>query len=207
MTLSWFLLTRRIRDEYSWESAEYTYTFDPDDPLKQSNNIKVTIRANRHNVNLFKKRYSWTGHGSAKLTLADSRHKLLTEMTRDSDWHYYYILLDHPLRKGARETIQIRQELYDAARVFQPLLAKDIVEPVGKLVLRVVFPANLRPTRAVAAEMAKTKHLSEWEVVREEELEVNETTGEVSYRCDRPVTGRRYEIMWFWTKYPRLGTE
>jgi hypothetical protein len=192
--------------DYVWESAEYTYGFDAADPLQHTQVAKIRIKANRHNVQLFKNRYSWTGGGKFTITLPNGSHRLLTEMHRDLSWRYYYVLLDRPLRKGAGTTVEVRYDMYDTERSFQPLIAKDVIEPVKDLTLRVVFPDSLRPTRAVGAEMARAHSPDEeWQVLREREIDLEDATGCLTYEVPDPITGRRYQILWSWQSYPRTA--
>ncbi|MEU8606665.1 hypothetical protein AB0C29_01485 [Actinoplanes sp. NPDC048791] len=191
--------------DYEWEFADYTYSFDPADVLRHEQSVKIRIKANRHNVQLFKNRYSWTGGGKCKVSLAGGSHKLLTEMPRDSNWKYYYVLLDHPLGKGSTTDIEIKYDLHDAEMSFQPLIAKNVVEPLKELTLRVVFPTDMRPSKAVGAEMARSHGPDDdWQIIKERTLEVHSTRSEVVYNIKTPVTGKRYQILWSWPAYPRV---
>jgi len=193
---------RSVVAEYSWESADYTYQFDRDDFLHHVQISKITIRANRQGVLLFRNRYWWTGVGRAQLSVLSPQHKLLTELVREA-WRYYYILLEQALSKGGSTTVVVRHDLHDTERMFQPLISKDISEPVASFTLRIIFPAALRPSRVVAAELARSKARDAyWQTVKQQEIAIHEATGEVVYSIHRPTLGRRYQISWTWTGYP-----
>jgi hypothetical protein len=192
--------------EYSWESAEYLYEFNADDVLKHQQTVKVTIKANKQNVEVFKNRYSWTGSGGSSPLpqLLSPGHKLITEISRDAQWKYYYVVFDRPLRKGATTELEVRQDLYDRAKTFQSMLAKDVIEPIGSLKLRVIFPPSMRPKDARAIELTRPRNGgNEWEIADECPVPVDTTTGEAVYDVGRPKTGARYQIIWNDANYPR----
>jgi hypothetical protein len=201
--LGWYAAARRmVMADYSWELADYTYQFDPSDVLHHVQTSKITIRASRHNVQLFRNRYWWTGVGRSDLSVVSPQHKLLTEVVRDA-WRYYYVLLEQALSKGGSTTVVVRHDLYDTERMFQPMITKDVSESVAGLTLRIVFPPPLRPTKVLAAELSRSKAREVyWQIAKEQEIEVDRATGEVVYTVDHPKLGRRYRLMWTWTGYP-----
>jgi len=199
----WLTVTnQREGSEYSWLEADYTYLINAEDPRRQRNSIRVKIEARRDNVTLFKNRYAWTGEGGSDLKLKSEDHRLLTVLMRDADWHYYYVIFGHPLRRRASTTVEIEQELYDSAGAFQPFYSKEVIEPLKALTLRVILPSNLEPRNIVGVEMTLMRRLAEWRIAGERPLEINPATGEVVFTVDRPVVGRRYQILWNWTGYP-----
>ncbi|WP_433789444.1 hypothetical protein [Actinoplanes sp. CA-252034] len=191
--------------EYSWESAEYVYRFDPDDILKHQQTVRVRIKANKHNVEMFKNRYTWTGSGNVPPPrVVSNGHSLMTEISRNGFWKYYYVVLERPLRKGATTDIEILQELHDTGRTFQSMLAKNIIEPIGELKLRVIFPPVMRPIEARAVELTRPRGGgTEWEIADECPLAVDATTGEAVYDVGKPKSGARYQIIWDSSSYPR----
>jgi hypothetical protein len=201
--VGWRVARRRLTvNDYSWESADYTYRIDPDDPLHHVQIAKIVIRANRHNVQLFRSRYWWTGVGQSRLKVLSPQHRLVADFVRDA-WHYYYILLEQALSKGGRTAVVVEHDLYDADRMFQPMISKDVSEAVVALTIRVVFPPHLRPRKVLAAELSRSRDRDVyWQTVREKEIPVDDATGEVVFSPGRPRLGRRYRLAWTWTGYP-----
>ncbi|MDI6099414.1 hypothetical protein QLQ12_12500 [Actinoplanes sp. NEAU-A12] len=191
--------------EYSWESAEYLYEFDPADILRHRQTVRITIRANKHNVEMFKNRYRWTGVGDiTRPAVRSPGHTLMTEISRDRSWREYYVVFDRPLRKGAKTEIEIFQELNDVGRTFEPMLAKIIVEPIGSLKLRVIFPQAMRPAEARAIEFIRSRGGgTEWEIADEWPVPIDSNTGEAVYEMKRPKIGARYQVVWDGANYPR----
>jgi hypothetical protein len=206
--IGWFAARVRLAvNDYSWESADYTYRFDPEDPLHHVQVARITIRANRHNVQLFRNRYWWTGVGDSQLRVRSPQHRLLADIVRDA-WHYYYVLLEQALSKGGRTTVVVEHDLYDKDRMFQPMITKDVSEALVGLTMRVVFPAQMRPRKVLAAELVRSRdrHVY-WQILKEREITVDDATGEVVFSVDRPRLGRRYRILWTWTGYPTAGID
>jgi hypothetical protein len=192
--------------EYTWESAEYVYRFDRDDPRRQVQFTKIKIRANRDDVAFFRNRYYWTGQGENRLRVLGSGQRIVAEgVATDSQRRYYYVLLERPLSRGQTAIIHIRQDLFDTGHTFHPVLAKSLNEPVGELTLRVVYPTGLEPRRVVAREQVRSGNSdSGWRTVRERQVEL-ESTGDASeavYETSVPRVGRRYDLSWEpWPNY------
>ncbi|GLY04597.1 MULTISPECIES: hypothetical protein [Actinoplanes] len=196
--------------EYSWESAEYVYEFDPHDVLKQQQTVKVTIRANKNKVERFRNRYIWSGTGENPPPRVLGGHTLVPEISRpglsawDLPWRYYYIVLDRPLNKGATADLEILQDLHDVDRTFRPTLAKTVTDPLGTLKLRVIFPPGIRPAEVRAVEWSWSKSSDgAWDISAEKAIRVDSVTGEAVYAIEKPRVGARYELIWNDEKYPR----
>lgn len=193
--------------EYTWESAEYVYRFDRDDPRRQVQVTRITIRANRDDVVLFRSSYYWTGKGDSHLRVLNGHRLVAEEVAMDSQRRYYYVLLDRPLNRGEKAVIEIRLELFDEAWEFQPVLAKSVSEPLSKLTLRVIYPAGLEPHQVLARELVRSPNSDlGWRAVRKKDAELRSTgdTREVIYETSGPRVGRRYELYWKpWSKYSK----
>ncbi|GAA4714720.1 hypothetical protein [Phytohabitans rumicis] len=192
---------------YTWESAEYVYRFDGDDPRRQVQLTKIKIRANRDDVAFFRNRYYWTGQGESRLLPLNGHRVVAERVAMDSQRRYYYVLLDRPLNRGDTAVIQIRQELFDEERTFQPVLAKSLNEPVGRLTLRVIYPAGLEPRHVVARELVRSRNPeADWRTVHERDAEIESTgeTTEAIFVANDPRTGRRYALYWGpWGNYTK----
>jgi hypothetical protein len=195
----WFAARRRFGlPDYAWVSAEYSLTFEQDDILRQSQVTKAEIRILKDHVHLFGNRYAWTGSGPIRLSVLSEGHRLLGEI-RQPHWRYYYVLIENPQPKGSTTTVVVRHDLYDSGRESQPMVAKDVIEPVEHLTLRAVFPASARPARVIASEMVRSRTAgAEWRVKSQEVVPVADATGEVVYQPPQPAVGHRYEIRWEW---------
>lgn len=199
------LIRRASVPSYSWESAEYEFRFDPSDPRHQVQFTKIKIRANRDDVILFRNSYLWTGKGASHLQTLNGHRVVAEGVVVDSQRQYYRVLLERPLNRGDTAVIKIRQEFFDEDRKFQPVLAKNINEPVGKLTLRVIFPVELEPRQVVSRELVRSRSSeSGWRTVHERNADLEKTgdASEVVYEASGPRVGRRYDISWEpWTKY------
>ncbi|GLI02946.1 hypothetical protein Pa4123_82240 [Phytohabitans aurantiacus] len=199
----WTMASRRhARPEYDWESAEYEYRFDKDDPRQHSQTTRITIRANRDGVELFKNRYRWTGNGKSEITILTPRQRLLTEWSsREAGWRYYYVMLDHPLKKGEPATIHIQHELYDSSNTFDPIVAKNVIEPLTSLKLRVIYPESLAPVSVLARERVPSRNGDPlWRDVDRQPVPTQRSAGDVValYEPRKLTVGRRYELTWIW---------
>ncbi|MCW6007978.1 hypothetical protein K1W54_26045 [Micromonospora sp. CPCC 205371] len=206
MIVGMVLIRRASVPPYTWESAEYEYRFDRDDPRRHVQVTKIKIRANRDDVALFRNRYHWTGQGENRLRVLSVGHRIVAEgVTPESQRRYYYVLLDRPLNRGQTAVIHIRQDLYDAGYAFHPVLAKSLNEPVGELTLRVVYPSGLEPWRVMARELVRNGNSdSGWRTLRERPVDLDSTgdTSEAVFETSSPRVGRRYDLAWEpWTKY------
>lgn len=191
--------------QYTCESAEYEYGFDANDPRRQWQVASIRIRANRDDVALFRSRYYWSGQGESSLTALNGHHIVAEGAAMGSERRYYYVLMKKPLNRGERALIKIKQSFFDKERKFQPVLAKSLNDPVGRLTLRVSFPAGWEPGRVVSQELRPSRSPEvEWRTVREAKVDLEEAgeTSQAAFTLDTPRVGRRYALSWEpWSKY------
>jgi hypothetical protein len=205
------LYRRAIAPPYRWVSAEYVYKFDADDLRRQTQVIKIRIKANRDNVTEFHNSYYWTGDGSSDIRVVGANgHKVCQTEAKDSGRRNYYVHLGRPLSRNEETVIHLEQTLFDANMRFQPILAKKVSEPVDKLTLRVVFPRSAQPTTITKARQCRQTGQGQdhWRSVRTDEVEWNhdERSAEVTYCPPSPRTGHRYELDWEpWEIYQKTG--
>lgn len=202
------ILRRATRPDYRWLSADYTYQFDPADLRRQTQSIRVKIKANRDNVELFQNSYYWTGDGTSEVRVLSHGHRLVCEtQAKDSERRRYYVHLETPLSRNQEAEIRIEQDLFDERAEFRPILAKKVSEPLDKLTLTVVFPRQHTPRTMAARQMKQVRDdTAQWSHVRDDQVEWtnNATTTEAEYSPVAPQTGRRYEIEWTpWENYPK----
>lgn len=211
LLLAAMLFRRATTPAYSWVSAEYIYRFAAEDLKRQTQTIKIKIRANRDNVNLFQNSYRWTGAGSNEIkVVGDPTRRVCRTQQRISKRQYYYVHLDTPLNKGDETLIHLEQKLYDRQAEFQPLLAMKVSEPLDALTLKVVIPSYARPGVVVARQTGPVGPGQEqWRPVKTGRADQSDDgmMFEASYSPAGPRVGRRYELNWeFWKNYPQADT-
>lgn len=193
------LYRRATGPAYRWISAEYEYRFDPLDLRRQTQLIKVRIRARRNNVCCFGNSYSWSGTGESGIRVISAGHRYVGEAPADDSKKAYWVHLDSPLNRGEEAEIHVEQDLFDERRSLLPILTKRVSEPLDALVLRAVFPRSAAPKEASARQTMYSEKLRKW---REVECEDPKWRGEgsgmqqISYAPARPKVGRRYELKW-----------
>ncbi|BAL91186.1 hypothetical protein AMIS_59660 [Actinoplanes missouriensis 431] len=202
------LFRRASTPMYRWVSAEYIYRFDAADLRRQTQTIKIRIRANRDNVNLFHNTYRWTGVGTSTVRVANGSQRICETREKISGRRHYYVHLDQPLSKGEETLIHLEQELFDASGEFEPILAKIVSSPLAKLTLKVVFPSDQAP-RAIVARRSRPsrKRAESWRTIgaggHDVDWSDNGATTEACYSPDSPKVGIRYDLRWDnWGKYP-----
>lgn len=193
---------------YRWVSAEYVYRFDAVDLRKQTQDIRITIKARRDNVCCFENSYGWSGAGDSAVRVVSPGHRFVGEVPADEWRRLYWVHLDTPLNRGDTAEIHVRQNLFDDRRNLRPILTKRISEPLDALTLKVVFPRSAAPPTVEARETVYAKKAPHWRAVQ---MDVphwggDSTQAEVSYSPPRPRLRRRYELAWEpWNVYRKSG--
>jgi hypothetical protein len=211
LTAAFILYRRSIAPPYRWVSAEYIYKFEADDLRKQTQTIKIRIRANRDNVSQFHNSYYWTGSGNSGIRVVGSNgHQVCQTQAKDSARRNYYVHLQRPLAKNEEAVIHLEQTLFDRDLKFRPILAKRVSEPVDKLTLRVVFPLRAQPTTITKGQQTKQSRSDpdHWILVKNDEVEWHrdDRSAEVTYSPIAPRLGYRYEVEWEpWDVYQNAG--
>jgi uncharacterized membrane protein YbaN (DUF454 family) len=205
------LYRRSVAPVYRWLSAEYIYKFAADDLRRQTQIIKIRIRANRDNVTIFHNSYYRTGVGESEIRIVGSSgHKVCQAQAKGSGRRNYYVHLQQPLGRNQETVIHLEQSLFDEDRKFMPILAKRVSEPVDKLTLRVVFPLEAQPTTITKALQCRQSNSDpeHWITVKHDEAEWNrdDRSAEVAYYPSTPKLGYRYELEWEpWDIYRNTG--
>jgi len=186
---------RQSGPPYRWIAAEYVYRFDPADLRKQTQLIKVKIRARRHNVCCFENSYFWSGTGESAVRVVSNGHRYVGEAPADDSKRRYWVHLDTPLSRGEEAEIHLEQDLFDDRRSLRPILAKKVSEPLDVLVLRAVFPRAAAPAQVSARQ---TTYSGQWREVQRDEPKWQGDGAEmqISYAPLKPKVGRRYELKW-----------
>jgi hypothetical protein len=206
----WTMASRRhVRAAYDWVSAEYEYRFDKNDPQQHYQTTSITIRANRDGVERFENRYRWSGNGKSEIKILTSDQRLLTEWSsQEADWRYYSVMLDQPLKKGESAMIQIHHELYDSSSTFNPIVTKDVIEPLASLTLKVIYPESLAPISVMARERVRSGIGDPlWRDVDRQPVSTQRSASGVvaQYRPKKITVGRRYELTWVWDDTRKAG--
>ena len=193
------VLYRRLSGPaYRWTTAEYVYRFDAADLRRQTQLIKVRIRARRNNVCCFENSYFWSGTGDSKVRVVSPGHRFVGEAPDDDSKKRYWVHLDSPLSRGEEAEIHVEQDLFDDRRSLRPILAKRVSEPLDALVLRAVFPRVAAPAQVSARQTAYSEKARHWREVQRDDPKWQGEGSEmqISYSPARPKVGRRYEIKW-----------
>jgi hypothetical protein len=191
---------------YRVKSAKYSYSFDRLDYSAHLQEVDTEVEATRNGVSLFEGRYSWSGSGSADLTLETSRQILLSDpMMRLRGYNYYYVYLRRPLLIGDAEQIRVRQSFIDHDRRMDPQLTKTVREPLDSLILSVSFPEG-GPGRADVWALSRRSERDDSEVVARYPLEWEEGARRATLRIDQPEQRMTYAIEWDWDAYKAVET-
>jgi hypothetical protein len=180
---------------YRWVTAEYVYCIHEDDPKHHSQTITILLEATQRGIDHFENRYLWSAHGrEEELKLISPGHTLMGPIIQRNQWKYYYVHLGHELEIGERVEVKVHQELYDENNTFEPYLAKTIVEPVDRLLLRALFPKQHLPAHCTFYEMNTSGPANM--VIRKIPSHINHHLGEVHWDISSPVFGHKYQIHW-----------
>src|SRR5712691_6720747 len=115
----------------------------------------LQLQALRNGINSYTDRYRWTGSGRSILKMLTSNFEIINQRKQgDPEWDYFDISVPHHLNKGQIVEFTIEWELADEKRTGLPFLASTIDVETKYLLLQVILPPELAPTRAYAYEFA-----------------------------------------------------
>lgn len=177
---------------YRFLTLEIVYRIDSDDPCKQQQLTRATVKSVRPMVNLIAFTSAWTGTGTQHLDLLKGGVKLLGPVRVDR-WSEFYVHLGRPLHIGEERTIEVRHDLYDAESTFQPFVSRVIrAASHDVLTLRAILPPGTPTDGAVCHE----ETYPGGELVRAHPFEWNVDAAELRATFTKPRRGHRYVLRW-----------
>jgi hypothetical protein len=186
---------RWVLGGYKYVKTDCLYIIHEDDQKHHTYMIEVEIEAIKSGVNIFESTYRWTGQGlEEEPKVLSSGHTLMGKIIKQSGWKYFYIHLGQELKIGARTTVKIRQELHDVDNNFEPFLSKVISLPMDHIILHVILPRALFPTKIFFKEWDAAGPAGR--VIREVPGKINPHSGEIRWEISSPVFRHRYSIDW-----------
>lgn len=180
---------------YKIVKTDSLYIIHKDDPSHHSFIVEVEIEAINSGVSIYESLYRWTGQGTEdEPKILSPGHTLLGKLIKQNGWKYFYIHLGHELRVGSRTTIKTQQELYDINNNFEPFLSKVITLPMDHVILHVILPEALFPSKIFFREWDSAGPNAN--IVREIPGQIHSHSGEIRWEIFSPVFRHRYSIDW-----------
>jgi hypothetical protein len=179
-------------DEVELLSKEIVYEY-ASDGRTMCQRKRLHIRALRNGVPHFTDRYSWTGNGTCDIRSLTPGF-IINNQRKQEIWNYFDINFPHPLRIGQEADFTIEWELFDEKGVAIPFLSTMIDRETKHLLLRVILPPELAPTRAYCYEFANyIETLPE----TTQEIKWSQATRSLSYDVPHPKRNHKYLIRWY----------
>jgi hypothetical protein len=188
---------RWVLGGYKYVKTDCLYIIHEDDRKHHTCISEVEIEAIKAGVTIFESTYRWTGQGKEdEPKVISPSHTLLGKIIKQNGWKYFYIHLGQELKIGGRTTVKIRQELYDTNDDFEPFLGKVVSLPMDHIVLHVVLPKTLIPSKI---------YFREWDaagpagrIIKEIPGKIHAHSGEIRWEISSPVFRHRYSIDWIY---------
>ncbi len=156
------------------------------------------VKALRDNLNFFTDRYHWSGHGSRIVRSLTPGYSVTNQRKDEIEgkWDYFDVKFPHHIRKGDAVDFTIEWELVDEDKTSLPYLSTMIERDTKHLVLQVVLPYELAPTRAYCYVFANYLETLPVEMYQ---MEWSMASRSIRYDVPQPKIYHKYTIRW----YPR----
>jgi len=147
----------------------------------------------RNGMMLFTDRYKWSGGGKCIVQSLTPDFNIANQR-KEKGWDYFDVTFPHPLRRGQMLDFTIEWELVDENKIAQPFLSTMIDRDTKHLLLQVILPLELDPTRAYCYEFA---HYTETLPIAMQVIHVSPATRILRYEIPEPKKDHKYEIRWY----------
>jgi hypothetical protein len=188
---------RRILYGYYFKKLEIVYSVDEHDERRHRQETTFDLHVVRSGLRIIPARYWWSGSRSSEDNDRHHAPRLIRGAqeilgpVQDSRWWIYWIYLGRAQPSGTDRQIVVTHDLLDEDRRFQPVLAKTVIEPLDRLVLRVRLPPSMWPVRVEAEETIPALDRS-----KTYPCELDEAGREIRLDVRRPVFGHKYRLRW-----------
>ena len=183
-------------DEVEILQKEIAYEYSKDGQTMWQRK-RLHIKALKNGVDRFTDRYRWTGSGKCTVQMLTPDFQITNERKEEFTalWDYFDVTFPHPLHKGEEIDFTLEWELFDEQKIAVPFLATLIDRETKHLLLQVVLPPKLAPTRAYCHEFAN--NIDTLPIVTHP-IKWSAATQRISFDVPNPKKYHKYSIRWYY---------
>lgn len=155
---------------------------------------RLHLRALRNGIRHFTDRYRWTGSGKCVVSSLTPGCTISNQHKEDV-WDYFDVIFPRSLHKGEEIDFTIEWELFDKEKTAVPFLGTLIDRETKHLLLQVILPRELVPTRAYCHEFANNVDTLPTET---RPAQWSPATRGIIYNVPHPRKYHKYAIRWYY---------
>lgn len=185
-----FLFYKIVRKNHSsdFEILEEEITHKVDSKIKTTHTRKYKLRVLKNGVRWYNDKFKWTGD-EEKTTIKSGNQHSVTQTKDIGIYDTYEVRFDRQYNKGEFVEVEVIFELFGEG---DPFIAKQVEDPIGKLILNVEFDKGISINNLCLSEFNFTsgKYLIN-------HTELNLKNHAISQTIYNPKF-HNYEIRWQW---------
>lgn len=185
---------RFIREDVEIQLKHVVYEYL--DQRHMQHRKRFVLRSLRNGVESFADRYLWTGRGKIEVRSRTPGFSIINER-RQEFWNVFDVAFPSPLREGDEVDFTVEWDLWDDYGTAVPFLSTLIDSPTKHLVLTVVLPLNLKPSRAFCHDF---ENYIDTLPVKTFEVPWDPATQSLTYDVADPQSRHKYIIRWVYDK-------
>lgn len=154
------------------------------------------VRALRSGVISYTDRYNWSGSGICNVQSLTEGFQVMNQRKEEieENWDYFDVKFPHHLHIDEIVDFTIEWELIDEERKAVPYLSTMIEREMNRLLLQVVLPRELAPTRAYFYVFA---NYVETLPIETQPIQWSPASRILQYEVPQPTIYHKYTIRWY----------
>ena len=157
---------------------------------------RLQMKVLQNGLIFFTDRYHWSGNGSHNLRSLTPGYSITNQRKDDIEgkWDYFDVKFPHHARNGDIFDFTLEWELIDDEKTAIPYLSTMVDRETKHLLLQVVLPRELTPTRAYCYVFAS---FMETLPVETHKIEWSPASRSIRYEIPQPKRSHKYTIRWY----------